>query len=520
METKKRSTWKRLPRCKNGFHRNKVNETCEKVQQEKHEKKKTSSMSLLKKSSSSSITKKNVAAAKIQKFARRTLTKKRQQELKQQEVEQEETKHEKAERKLKSFFKKNLGTIREKVRGKFLKSICSDSGVCIAFGKEEDKIKKFFNGFVDFQYAVSRRRVGSVSVNGFVYEITYERDDYLAHAVLKSSSRAQADNLSYEFFVGKIINKHFLKKFPCFNETYGLYQYKHTDNYDEMKSGNKSMSLQDAISLVTSPDIKMECEKSQYLALLTQNIKNAKSFKSMLTSDFLKTRGFANDVASCLFQVYFALAEVANQFTHYDLHHDNVLIYEPVAGKYIQYKYICSDGKVCKFKSRFLVKIIDYGRSFILEPGTSEGSLAEYNRVCAEPACVSTCGDEVGYAWMDPAPNQYFLNTTKRNSSHDLWLLAIMFDVHSARFPKKLKDLLSNVQYGNDVGTEEDLEEGYPEFINNVVDAMKFLRDYLNEPDEVKMNNYFHSDNYTLDVTKLGDLVVESGKDMIYTPVR
>jgi hypothetical protein len=60
---------------------------------------------------------------------------------------------------------------------------------------------------------------------------------------------------------------------------------------------------------------------------------------------------------------------------------------------------------------------------------------------------------------MDPAPNQYFLNTTKRNSSHDLWLLAIMFDVHSARFPKKLKDLLSNVQYGNDVGTEEDLEE-------------------------------------------------------------
>ncbi len=45
MEANKKSTWKRLPRYKNGFHRNKENETCEKVQQkEKQEKKKTSSI--------------------------------------------------------------------------------------------------------------------------------------------------------------------------------------------------------------------------------------------------------------------------------------------------------------------------------------------------------------------------------------------------------------------------------------------------------------------------------------------
>ena len=40
MEANKKSTWKRLPRYnKNGFHRKKENETCEKVQQkEKQEK--------------------------------------------------------------------------------------------------------------------------------------------------------------------------------------------------------------------------------------------------------------------------------------------------------------------------------------------------------------------------------------------------------------------------------------------------------------------------------------------------
>ena len=42
----------------------------------------------------------------------------------------------------------------------FLKSICSDSGVCIAFGKESDKIKQFFNGFTDFSYMTSKKKIG------------------------------------------------------------------------------------------------------------------------------------------------------------------------------------------------------------------------------------------------------------------------------------------------------------------------------------------------------------------------
>ena len=40
---------------------------------------------------------------------------------------------------------------RHKIRSEFLKTICSDSGFCLALGKEEKKITEFFDGFVNFK---------------------------------------------------------------------------------------------------------------------------------------------------------------------------------------------------------------------------------------------------------------------------------------------------------------------------------------------------------------------------------
>jgi hypothetical protein len=75
------------------------------------------------------------------------------------------------------------------IRGRFLKSICSDSGVCIAFGKERKKIFDFFNGFSKFDYLKKTRAIGAKSSNGFVKELEYEREGYKAYAILKSSKQ-------------------------------------------------------------------------------------------------------------------------------------------------------------------------------------------------------------------------------------------------------------------------------------------------------------------------------------------
>ena len=63
--------------------------------------------------------------------------------------------------------------------------VCSDSGECIAFGKEIKKIKEHFDGFTSFNFVTNCLRITQPSSNGLVDIITYERDGYEANAILK-----------------------------------------------------------------------------------------------------------------------------------------------------------------------------------------------------------------------------------------------------------------------------------------------------------------------------------------------
>ena len=431
----------------------------------------------------------------------------------------EERKKERAKAKLKGFFKKNIGTLKHKIRTQFLKSICTDSGVCIAFGKEKDKIDKFFDNFVDFKYAVSRKKIGETSLNGFVYEITYERDGYFAHAVLKSSTNAKSDNLSYEFFVGTMINKNFIKKLPCFVETYGLFTYGHRGAYEAMQNQTSSQKLNEFLnyqpysqSTGSRLSIRRACENSQFLCVLTQNIKGAKTMKGMLNSVSMKDF-VERDLASCLYQIYFALVATQNVFTHYDLHYGNVLLFEPVKDKYIQFTY---ENNAVSFKSKYIVKIIDYGRSYIKDPATGEDSMSVYQKVCAEPKCVTTCGNKVGYPWLNPTPNAEHINSSRKNISKDLWLLDIINGITRVtdRCPPLLRKLIRKITYFKYNGAEN-LTTGYPNEINNVMDAEACLRQYLQNADEIAGNDAHYD---AAPYSKLGDLHIRVGHDMVYTP--
>jgi hypothetical protein len=132
------------------------------------------------------------------------------------------------------------------------------------------------------------------------------------------------------------------------------------------------------------------------MAILIQSIKNATPIYEMIL--FYK---FANnDLLYALFQVYFPLMCLTNIFTHYDLHTGNVLIYEPIKGSYIQYHYHLVNDTVISFKSTYIAKIIDYGRSVFedAENNTVTGSsLKIYNAICAIKECDPNCGYNVGY---------------------------------------------------------------------------------------------------------------------------
>lgn len=453
-------------------------------------------------------------------------TKKSRTTSKQKSIERSAT------RKIQTFMKK----YQPKIRARFLNTICSDSGICINFGKEIEVIKKHFNGFVHFDYVSKIKRIGEISYNGFVNELTYERSGYTSHAILKSSARPDADNLYYEYLVGmNYVNKLNIV-YPCFLETYGCYLYKNDMGWKNMSNSKMLKNKTDLKnSLVEFPDknpFSASCKDSQYISILIQHINGAKTLESLLSY-----RGFVNnDMVYVLFQVYMALSCVSNEFTHYDLHTNNILVYQPAAGKCIEYHY--HDGNnVYTFKNKYIAKIIDYGRSHFkgdTKDKYTGSSKIIIDNVCKSKDCIlqeiengnvyiNDCGSAQGYGWMqnpqtdDELKNSFYISSYIRNMSHDLralFRLAEYFKRPENKNRLELdsfkKAILDKVKYckelneGDDCfGTIENKYSGLPNQINNVRDAHDALLSLIEDPYYIHENK----DKYAT-FQKLGDLHV------------
>lgn len=420
-----------------------------------------------------------------------------------------------------------------KRRARFLNTICSDAGVCIAFGKESDKIKKHFGGFVDARYMKPPiRRIGRVSANGFVNEIAYENEGYTANAILKSSATKGADNLLFEYLVGQFINN--ITRFcPCFVETYAWFLYKDEAAWAHTKkTPNNPVNLfVDALVLqnpaIQNAQLESACVKSKHIGLLIQHIKNAKVVSDKINSKFCK-----NELLYVLYQVYMPLSMLADIFTHYDLHQGNVLLYEPVHGSYIEYNYHLQDGTVVSFLSSYVVKIIDYGRSFFVNVGLpttdfTHSSKSIYNTICRVKKCNPYCGAYVGFNWGVPRQDEktYFISSSIQNKSHDLRLINdLLLDDRSTieRTNPDLYDIMNSVVYGlgmtNEAhkayGTKEQTASKLPGKIVNVDDMHTALKDMCMQPDIQEANR----DNFATK-TKLGTLnIYTDGREMQYIP--
>ena len=424
-------------------------------------------------------------------------------------------------------FMKKTGSKR---KAEFLKAICSDSGVCIAFGKERKKIFDFFKGFTQFEYLSGIKAIGTVSVNGFVKELEYTHKGYVAHAVLKSSQDEDSDNLMYEYFAGLKIND-MATQLPCFVETYGHYEYK--TNRDRVifqgeKSGLKDLSKMLTMHKPTEFEYSRSCENSINQCILIQHIKGAKSigdrvYRGVPDHDFVM-----NDLLYVLYQIYISLAWKRYIFTHYDLHPDNVILYKPVDGKYIHFHYHLSDTVALSFKSQYVTKMIDYGKSFVNLSG-SHNSETYHTELCNTNECnvdPEECGDESGYGWLHSdslTADNYYISSRVNNQSHDLRLLKDLWPnlpwhdeplVSNVRIRTVLKNILGRVHYEHKYGTppvagKQDINGK----IENVVDAEFHIRHAMAYADQRKAN-----DDYYSGMAKLGDMHLYGYKPMNFIP--
>jgi hypothetical protein len=358
-----------------------------------------------------------------------------------------------------STLRKFMNRNKVKIRHNFLTNVCADSGQCMAIGREMRVIREYFDGFSDFHYLQSPiKRIGK-STNGIVHELKYTRDNYSSYAVLKSANTSESDNLVYEYMVGQYINK-LCNYFPCFLETYGLYYYKDEDAYrniiptassDSTSNPNTIASarigstsnqniiptasndnnitaddLRNSLIKETGIDYEKACTNSKYAAILIQHVNNAKTFFDLfMDEDLSRLKDFFDHLPYILFQIYYTLNELSYTFTHYDLHGNNILLYELEQNKYIQYHYYYQ-GAHYKFKSKYIIKIIDYGRSFFNDVDSGMNSAKIREELCKTSKCDPECGKMFGFENLTGKASceDYYIDSTQANRSHDLKLLS------------------------------------------------------------------------------------------------
>lgn len=439
---------------------------------------------------------------------------------------EQKIKQQKSSRRITKFFKNTSN----KRRALFLKSICSDSGVCIAFGKELNKIKDFFNGFVNFKFLTNVKQIGIPSNNGFVKLLTYENEGYIGNAVLKSSLITTSDNLYYEYLVGLFLNKQSYW-LPSFVETYGIYTYRTKEDQRDVKTSNSVEKVKDSLinygddKSLTDDHMKfyMSCDKSSHLAILIQSFVGATTLHEELTKikSTYHSRFTEIELIPILFQVYITLFLLKSIFTHYDLHTGNVLLYKPVANAYIKYTYHLDNGITISFNSPYIVKIIDYGRCFFNDTASSKdisNSVSIYKELCKIPACEPNCGEKKGYTFFDKTLNaeNFYISSIINNQSHDLRLLDTIRDMKIKGLSKEnnpsFHRMLQNVVFKDMYGTPNNLQPSMNDEINNVSDAFEKLLGLITQPSYIKRNTHYYSGGFKL----LGELHIYSDK----TPMR
>jgi hypothetical protein len=423
----------------------------------------------------------------------------------------------------------------------YFKKICRDSGVCIALAQYAKQIKDYFLGFTDFTYVSNAQIIPTNSANGFVHKILYDREGYTAQSVLKSSKKQAADNLLYEYLVGQYINKKCVI-FPCFIQTYGWFKYNSPDHWEKMKDMKNSTDItsfdlrdymtkdDDLFETITrskekncvddkkNPLIRRECtaleyllgfscKNSKYLSVLIEHI-NSKTITMMaLTNKEFITN---NEILYVLYQVYMPLSTLRDEFTHYDLHTGNVLVYEPDSRKYIDYIYKLRNGEIIRFKSKYIAKIIDYGRSYFNDPSNQDisgSSKRIYDNICNN---VIDCGDigyDYGFLEMDKSSN--------RNVSKDLTLSnQVKKIIQKSRSSQNISllELLNKVDLASEFGGPE-------KYDNTGIGQIENMSDIHNELKELVLQNKTKNDKDYKEFTCLGSLTIyETGKPMKFIP--
>jgi hypothetical protein len=283
-----------------------------------------------------------------------------------------------------------------------IRYFCGDVGICLSLNSHTSLIMQMFDNFQDFKYLESSPRIISTMVlnaNGFVrllkYQRTVEKQPFYSYGIFKTSLWAYADNLMYEYEVGNKCVNHLCKYYPIFAQTYGIYLRSSSPNVfgENIEVPNRAFTKYLKKLEGNKVSLRYICKSTDLLCLVGQYYNNFISFRRYI--DFASVNdSLRNNLPFFLFQLYYSLHQCRKNFTHYDLHSRNFGVVPLQNNMYIQYQYVCNsleeggDPVVLEFKSEYIVKLLDYGRSFFFYDNVSSTTLMKAARDIGE--CSST----------------------------------------------------------------------------------------------------------------------------------
>lgn len=384
--------------------------------------------------------------------------------------------------------------LSKKEKYKIIKKICPNTTQCISFGTQSDEIRELFDEFKIPSKLINEsemKQIGETSANGVIYRLKYQIKDYYAHTIVKNANSPSADNLFYEAIVGWYINSK-IQYFPCFVETYDLYKNenirdpktnsiydfkldllqplfddnnkmeidKNEDDKMDIDKTHKERVEEEFYNKITEAYKLVEsCKESDKISLNIQYLENVDSLFNTFVREITTNKQIRYNICNYLYQVYAPLSMLSDEFTHYDLHGGNVLIYKISPDKYTKMIYYYPDGSKIEFNTIGISKIIDYGRCYFKYNATInstnfieilEKQLEEHNKSTIK---MSEYLDSFncGYNSFTRGFKKYDIDSTIRNNSHDLRLITNINDIHK----HYTKQILFNVVYKTKYGTPE-----------------------------------------------------------------
>ena len=382
----------------------------------------------------------------------------------------------------------NLHHLEESLRDSLLD--CNRNPLLCSLISQVENVLPVNMKFCTFDYLIDAKKIGEESLNGFNLILTYSKQfsegiNIETSCILKSTVREDADNLLYEYFVGRYLNKRINKNFPFFVTTHGLYKYKSNDDYRNVKhdinNNINNINIHDLINAIELRQCKVDrplltedqrkAEWIQWLSdsynqtvltcILIESVPYANTLNNYLIADN-PGRFYKHSLIPVLFQIYGALHKLRDVFTHYDLHTSNVLL-TMLPGHYFSYT-VQTNQNVYRFDSYFLIKIIDYGRSYCEKSERLIDDLCQtVPQLRDTRLCDPTKDDPAnyhGYQYAVSNPrNPVQTITVKNNKSSDLRCLNLILKYHEYRknlhYTDGLGEYINKIYFESNYGTRE-----------------------------------------------------------------